>query len=87
MVAHFLVRNLKVAFLTIQSSLSINLLIKPASLLFSQLIQVISATFRFFILQMSKILMAFSCSFGLLLTDSTILLAAKLSVCQNSELF
>ena len=87
MVAHFLVRNLKVAFLTIQSLLSINLLIKPASLLFSQLIQVISATFRFFILQMSKILMAFSCSSGLLLTDSTILLAAKLSVCQNSELF
>ena len=34
---------------------------------------------------MSKILSAFSYISGLLLPNSTILLAAKLSVCQNSE--
>ena len=43
-------------------------------------------TFRFFILQMSKISIAFVCRSDLLLPDPTILLAAKLSVCQNSEL-
>ena len=84
-VPHFFARNLKVEFLTIRSSWSINLLIKSEYLSFSRLIQVISR-FRFFALQMSKILMAFSCSPDLLLPDSAILLAAKLSVCQNKEL-
>ena len=85
MVPHFFVRNLKVEFLTIQSLWSIDLLIQSASLLFSRLIQVISR-FIIFTLQMSKISMPFSCSSGLLLPDSTILLAATLSVCQNKEL-
>ena len=41
--------------------------------------------FIFFICRHEKFT-AFVCSLGLLLPDSTIVLAAKLSVCQNSEL-
>ena len=67
MVSLFFVRNLKIEFLTIQSSQSVNLLIKSASLLFSRIILVISR-FRFFTLQILKILTAFSCSLGLLLS-------------------
>ena len=63
MVPHFFIKNLKVEFLTIQSSWSIDLLIKLASLLFSQLIQVISR-FIFFALQMSKIHQGFFLQFG-----------------------